>query len=194
MLDDKTIIAVEGIDGAGTTTIVEDLFQNLDSDDFLTTHEPFMPTYDEMINESIEYGIPLETFYVFQADRAEHMNHLSQQEESVVISDRYIHSTIAYQQELLEDYVADPLPFIEAAMLPFPEPEVVIFADADPETALGRIEGDDKYEDLDFLQNVYRNYKDYLEYDYQGDLIVLDTEKQYDVDFLLGQLQVHGVE
>lgn len=194
MLEDKTIISVEGIDGSGTTTIVEDLFQNLDSDDFITTHEPFMPTYDEMIDESIEYGIPLETFYLFQADRAEHINHLSQQPESVVISDRYIHSTIAYQQELLEGYVDEPLPFIEAAMLPFPEPEVVIFADADPETCVGRIAAEDKYEDLGFLERVYENYHDYLQYDYQGDVIYLDTGEQYDIDFLLDRLRTYGVE
>lgn len=194
MLDDKTIVSVEGVDGAGTTTIVEDLFQNLDSDDFITTHEPFMPSYDEMINESIEYGIPLETFYLFQADRAEHMNHLSQQPESVVISDRYIHSTIAYQQELLEGFVDETLPFIESAMIPFPAPEVVIFADADPETCIGRIEAEDKYEDLDFLEDVYENYKEYLEHSYRGDVIYLNTEEQYDVDFLLDRLRTYGVE
>lgn len=195
-IDDKFFISVEGIDGSGTTTITEDLYKHLEAD-VKTTHEPFMPDYDKLIDESVEYGHPLETFFAFQADRAEHIRFINEDMDcEVLVSDRYKHSTMAYQAALISQ---DEVPggnirqYMEGVMDVFPDPDVVVFADATPEECVGRMSGEDRYENPELLEEVYSNYKVYLREWYEGDVIWADTSDQYDLDYLLDRLRYYGV-
>lgn len=193
--DDTTLIALEGIDGSGKTTVTEDLFQHLDAD-VETTFEPFLPTYDDMINESVEYGHPLEAFFAFQADRAEHIRYINEDcNAEVVISDRYKHSTLAYQAAMVdeEDVPGTLLKYMEGVMDVFPDPDLVVFADADPEECANRMSGEDKYEDIEILNEVYSNYKVYLRDYYDGEVIWLDTSDQYSLEYLIDRLRVYGI-
>lgn len=195
-INDKFFISVEGIDGSGTTTITEDLYKHLKAD-VKTTHEPFMPDYDKMIDEAVEYGHPLEPFFAFQADRAEHIRYINEDMDcEVVVSDRYKHSTMAYQAAFIDQ---DEVPggnirqYMEGVMDIFPDPDVVVFADANPEECANRMSGDDRYEDPEKLQEVYSNYKVYLREFYEGDVVWVDTSDQYDLDYLLDRLRYYGV-
>lgn len=195
-IDDKFFISCEGIDGSGTTTITEDLYKHLPGQ-VKTTHEPFMPDYDTLIDEAVEYGTPLEAFFAFQADRAEHIRHINEDIEcDTIISDRYKHSTMAYQAALIEQ---EEVPggnirrYMEGVMDVFPDPDVVVFADATPEECVGRMSGKDKYEDPELLKEVYSNYKVYFREWYDGDVIFVDTSDEYNLDRLLDLLRRYDV-
>lgn len=162
-----TFITCEGLDGAGTTTLVEELEHQLD--DVVTTAEPSNRMYGKMVRENLSSDTdPLIDFYLFMADRRDHItNHVKPAENNgkLVISDRYADSTRAYQPVALAseggpfDSMWEAKLFIEQTFSYWNyEPDLTLYIDISVDTAIERSTGDEKYENRKFLTTVKDNY------------------------------------
>ena len=159
----------EGLDGSGTTTqigILEDFFlQNrLSMPPFYITFEPTNGSIGKLLRSALkgEEVFKAETMaMLFAADRNEHIfgseglaEHCKRGE--LAVSDRYVLSSLVYQGITCGDELPARL------NRDFPAPELLIFLDIDPETAIYRIASraqKEIYENLDFQKEVYRRYK-----------------------------------
>ena len=155
------LVSLEGIDGSGKSTAINLLAQ--ERKDIYYTAQPSQLWTGDWTRQCIEHDKtqPLTDFFMFQADRAEHVTReivpaLSQGQTVVV--DRYVDSTRAYQGELLKEEVKNPLQYINETMRPFPEPDLTLFIDVPIDVAIDRADGDEKYEKREFLMEVRENY------------------------------------
>lgn len=161
-------VSVEGLDGAGSTTIVEAISEKYPT--AVTTSEPSDLEYGQLIRRNLSDSTSpqLVDFYLFMADRVHHINERVKPNDEagrLVVSDRYADSTRAYQPVAL---TADDGPFdsnwrakafIEKTMAPWNyEPDLTIYLDISVETAIERADGDEKYEKREFLEEVKKNY------------------------------------
>lgn len=103
-------VVIEGLDGAGTTTQVALLARALTGRgaDVVTTREPTDGTIGRAIRSVLraESGAPSPKSlpWLFAADRADHLERVVEPalaRGAVVISDRYYHSSLAYQSAAL---------------------------------------------------------------------------------------------
>lgn len=175
------LISVEGLDGAGGTTLVEAIADEYEY--AVTTSEPSDLEYGQLVRRNLsEDTHELIDFYLFMADRVHHINEQVKpavRNERLVISDRYADSTRAYQPVAMtgegapfeSQFVAKQ--FIEQTMAPWDyEPDMTIYIDISVETALERADGDEKYERRKFLEQVRDNYEALCDSDEFGDRIV----------------------
>lgn len=158
----KNFIAIEGIDGSGKSTqsaLLSNAFNESGKVALLTTEPTKGPTglfLREVLEGKIEVD-PRTAAYLFAADRCEHIFGAGGvtdlcDEGNIVISDRYLFSSLAYQSlttgEQLPKLLNDP----------FPLPEVLIFLKIDSEAALKRIasrsKNNDIYEKKDFQKKL----------------------------------------
>ena len=162
------LITAEGLDGSGTTTLVESLANEFPNT--VTTSEPSDFEYGQLVrrNLSDDSSDPLIDFYLFLADRVDHINQRvrpADENGKVVISDRYSDSTRAYQPVALTgdngpfDSPWEAKLFIEQTFSFWNyEPDLTIYLDISVETAIERSAGDEKYEQRQFLERVKDNY------------------------------------
>lgn len=162
------LISLEGIDGAGTTTIanaLDNLFEDVE-----TTAEPSELWTGKQVRRCLsdESMHPLTDFYFFMGDRVHHIKEeVKDQIESgsLVVSDRYSDSTRAYQPvALVEGGVFhdqhDARLYIDQVMGPWTyEPDVTFYIDISVDTAMERMDGDEKYEKRELLEQVHENYE-----------------------------------
>ena len=160
-------IVFEGGDGSGTTTQVSLLGERLKTTskiDFFSTFEPTDGQIGRIIRSALKKEAcfkPETLAFLFAADRNEHLygkdgilEHTNK--GGLAVCDRYLMSSLVYQG-------------IECGFeLPnslngrFPAPELTIFLDIDPETALERVKtrhSYEIYEYLDFQVKVRESYK-----------------------------------
>ncbi len=134
------LIAIEGIDGAGNTTQAKLLAAWLRSKGLkvVLTKEPTHGPVGKLIRKRLRQGAA--SAYVdallFAADRAEHVVKVivpSLQESAIVITDRYVESSIAYQgaQGASEQWIENINSFA-------PKPDLTVVLDLDPKVALSR--------------------------------------------------------
>ncbi|MFK7930105.1 MAG: dTMP kinase [Myxococcota bacterium] len=135
-------IVLEGLDGAGTTTQSARLARALRAKgrDVVETHEPTDGPVGRLIRQALqrsEGAVARSTLpWMFAADRADHLSRLVEptlRAGGDVISDRYLHSSLAYQSL---DY---PLEDIFALNASFRVPDLTIFVDVSVDTCLARI-------------------------------------------------------
>ena len=173
-----TLVSVEGVDGSGTSTAVQNLYKILDSD-WCRTCEPSVGKYGRQVRQNLKSDDDptVSDFFMFCADRFDHCNSLigpRLESGENVLTDRYNLSTYAYQSPILEKEleVWDGVKYIDEVLEDFIiEPDLTILLDLPVERALERKEGDEKekYEDRERLEQtrkVYRqvaNDKDYVE-------------------------------
>ncbi|MFP3170274.1 MAG: dTMP kinase, partial [Sulfolobaceae archaeon] len=97
------IISFEGIDGSGKTTVANMVYQRLknrfSSKNIVLTREPFTNEITSLIEKS-GWKDPIALTLLFAADRAYHLRELINQNPDVILMDRYIYSSIAYQSAL----------------------------------------------------------------------------------------------
>jgi len=171
-------VSLEGVDGSGTSTAVQNLYQVLDSD-WCRTQEPSVGRYGRMVREGLQSDDDptVSDFFMFCADRFDHCNSLigpRLEAGENVLTDRYNLSTYAYQSPILEKEldVWDGVKYIDEMLEDFIiEPDLTILFDIPVEEALKRKEGDEKekYEKEERLKqtrSMYRqvaNDKDYVE-------------------------------
>lgn len=171
ILREGIFISIEGLDGAGKSTqikLMEDFFRSRNREVFLT-REPGGTKIGEKIRQIIldkanhEMAATTEAL-LYAASRGQHVKEIilpALKEGKVVVSDRFVDSSIAYQGggrclgeesiKMINDFATNGL-----------EPDLTIFFNIDPTISLKRIKEDeiDRLEDekIDFHKTVYRTY------------------------------------
>ena len=159
-------VTVEGIDGSGTTTVSRRLANALTTDDrdVLLTTEPFdREWHGEAVREALSRDTSDVTdLFLFLADRAEHLEHRVRPalaDGTTVVSDRGHDSTYAYQRSRVEDVVPNPWDWFDRMYEPWNlTPDLTLYLDVSVETAMERMDGDEKYETEENLREVQTQY------------------------------------
>lgn len=139
-----SFVVIEGLDGAGTTTQAARLVSRLRARgaEVLDTHEPTDGPIGRRIRACLrrEEGAPARASlpWLYAADRADHLARFVEpmlHEGGWVVSDRYLHSSLAYQS------LDVPLDYVAMLNERFRAPDLTIFLHAPVEVCLGRIGG-----------------------------------------------------
>lgn len=161
----KNFFVFEGIDGSGTSTQIKLLAENDKSGKIVTTAEPTANETGKFLRKMLagDFSVdPKTAAYLFAADRCEHIygkNGVLEQTKAgkIVVSDRYIFSSLAYQSVSC----GDELPRLVNS--PFPLPEILFYFYIDPEISLKRVEarGEAKeiYEKIDYQKKTAELYE-----------------------------------
>lgn len=100
------LVVIEGIDGSGKSTLAKNLFQKIkeESNNCLLTREPggtsLGVTLRSILHSQEEQMSRKASFLLFAADRAQHIHNVilpALANKQIIISDRMIDSSIAYQ-------------------------------------------------------------------------------------------------
>jgi len=157
-------IAIEGIDGAGSTTHCKLLagFLSTKSLKIYLTQEPSNSDIGKLLRVYLKNDkIPASTdALLFAADRVLHFEHeikKKMEEGYIVISDRYIESSIAYQSSQSEEITID---WVKNLNIFAGKPDLTIILDIDPKISLVREDHKilDKFEDTSLLDKVRQIY------------------------------------
>ena len=135
-------ICVEGLDGCGKTTQAKLLVKRLRGDyDAVYTAEPSDGKIGKLIKRSYLHadkrGSAMVEALLFAADRLEHLKHEvlpALNEGKLVVSDRYVYSSFAYQGAAGLD-----LKWIEKINEHAIRPDLALFIDVEPETVIRRL-------------------------------------------------------
>lgn len=159
-------VVIEGIDGCGKSTVARHLVSRLGEKAVLTRE----PT-NTWIGSAVRMGhgrqiSPYTDALLFMADRARHTLRIREwlADGKIVVSDRYYHSTVAYQAAYLRStFPGDAFRWLLESNLQISlKPDLTILLVLPPEEGLRRISGRAEYsrfEKLDFLREVHRNYQ-----------------------------------
>lgn len=140
-------ITLEGIDGSGTTTQVQRLADGLRAQKHAvtTTFEPSEGRIGTLIREALQQQAlqhhdgrpdPRMLALLFAADRIDHLRTIVQPalaRGEIVISDRYVHSSLAYQGAQLDDR------WVDAINAGAQRADLVLWLDVPVETCLARV-------------------------------------------------------
>ncbi len=163
----SVFIVVEGIDGSGKTTFCKKLGKEIEKMGYsvFITEEPTRGPYGREIKKKLKEDIdPVEAVLLFALDRYFHLREIKEELEkgNVVILDRYVYSTLAYQGSSLQGRMKDPEEYILRVHSPFMIKEDLAFLiDLPAEDAIKRISGREVkecYEKLEFLRKVRESY------------------------------------
>lgn len=161
-----TFIAFEGIDGSGKSTAMATVGARLAAAGVphWTTREE-TDRFGAAIRRSIRDGRdPLVTTYLFMADRAVHVPQIRRHldDGDVVLSDRFMHSTLAYQGVTLAGRMDDPVAWLRGLHAPLGlMPDRVLWFDLPADVAVARAAGRGAtapYEKTRFLEQVAAQY------------------------------------
>jgi len=183
-MDTGLLVTVEGLDGAGTTTVSNALEEHFE--DTVLTQEPSDMWTGKQVRRCISSESdthPLTDFYFFMGDRVHHIENIIKpavKEGKLVISDRYADSTRAYQTITLEGAGlrrGAVMTYIENVMRPFfYEPDLTLWLDVDVETTFERVGGGEKYEESrKFQERVKYNYEQL--YNEENRIIQIDASR-----------------
>jgi dTMP kinase len=172
-------IVFEGIDGSGKSTHIKALADELRSqgNSVLTTSEPSKDRIGNFIRRYAERNdsrlTPETEALLFAADRFEHVKTVIEpalRRGRIVISDRYLYSSLAYQGAggLEVDWIRKMNRFA-------PKPDLGILLDILPEFSLQRVNRRKTvFEDSDYLRKVRNIYLQLVE---EGELVRIDADK-----------------
>jgi dTMP kinase len=171
-------ICIEGLDGCGKTTQARLLVRKLKKHyDVLYTAEPSRGTIGKFIKKNCLHaekrGSVLVEALLFAADRVDHVQNEvlpALNKGRVMVSDRYVYSSYAYQGAAgLE------LKWIEKLNKHAIRPDLAIFIDVKPETVVQRLKRRKSVmEDLETQKKVREVYLKYVE---KSQLVRLDGNK-----------------
>ena len=173
-------ICIEGLDGSGKTTHAHRLVRNLQENRFdaIYTTEPSRGELGTFIRGTILEGkkrVPrvVETV-LFAVDRVEHINKdvkPSLKEGKIVVSDRCVYSSLAYQGAagLDLEWIAE----INRFALP---PDLAIYIDVPPEVVVKRIRR--KKSVMERLETQRRVQKVYMRFVDNGKLMLIDGDRK----------------
>jgi dTMP kinase len=159
-------ITLEGIDGSGKTSIASMLKEKFEKSgkNVYLTEEPTQIIFD--VKSIMEKELDIYTrIFIFMADRVEHIKIIKEKLSSgyVVICDRYVDSTFAYQGAVLKNFLngyENAYQYMNNIYKPFSlEPDIIIYLDVDPKIGLGRIKSRKReyFEKIEYLREV-RNF------------------------------------
>lgn len=190
-------VVFEGIDGSGKSTIIDMLETEIE--DAVITREPSDGYYGKLLRDVLQdCSSPSNTlgdFFMFMADRSHHVENVIRpalEEGKTVICDRYIGSTVAYQDIAVRKNVGiSPEEYMgyigEGWMI---EPDIEIFLDIPVEQAIERLSTDEKYEnyyDLSKARHIYT--KRFIDKDYCHRIQSSNKNKESTFSSVLGVLQ-----
>jgi dTMP kinase len=152
------LIAIEGIDGAGKSTLARGLARVLGEIGIepVLTKEPTNGPYGTALRESATKGrrSPADELTLFVADRRQHVSELlapALAEGRVVILDRYYFSNAAYQGAAGLDSGL----ILEVNEAFAPRPDLLLLLDLPPEVGLSRIASrGDKANEFETVENL----------------------------------------
>jgi dTMP kinase len=172
-------ICVEGLDGCGKTTQTQLLVERLKRKgyDAIYTAEPSRGKIGELIRKYCLHGEKRVSSIVeallFAADRFEHVeNELipALNEGKLVVSDRYVYSSLAYQGAAGLD-----LKWIEKINEHAIRPDLAVFIDVEPETVIQRLKPKKSVmENLETQRKVREVYMKFVE---KGELVKIDGNR-----------------
>jgi len=172
------LIAIEGIDGSGKTTVTNYIADELRKRgyDVVVLKEPTNSEYGKKIRQILRSRKtnPFEELELFVKDREWNVQNNvlpALKEGKIVIMDRYYYSTIAYQGALGID-----VEYIRKMNEIFPKPDLIIILDVSPETALRRIKTKrkpDRFEDLEYLKKVREIFLNL-----KNNIVIIDAERK----------------
>ena len=182
-------LVLEGLDGAGTTTQTQRLSEWFQRQDraCVVTMEPTDRVVGKLIRRTLR-GDPEAPStqvlpWLFAADRCDHLETLIEpglKEGRVVLSDRYYHSSLAYQSLVL------PLEQVHQLNASFRVPDTTYFIHVSVDTALQRLDarGSEREvfetrERLAAIEQAYHNVNAYLQERGQR-IVVIDGEQSPD--------------
>ncbi|MEM2940313.1 MAG: dTMP kinase [Thermoproteota archaeon] len=170
-------ISFEGIDGSGKTTVSTNFYLKLRENGYqcFYTVEPTFMRVGSLIRLHASRIRNIPQYYLallFAADRVEHYERIIRKKLEKgfhVVSDRYVHSSIAYQGGLLND-----LEWVRTINNKIPLPDLAIYLDIDPEKALQRKRVSGPFEEVLILRKIRSAYLRLVE---NGELVMVDAEK-----------------
>jgi len=168
------LIAFEGLDGSGSSTQSRLLAEKLEKNGkaVLLTKEPTSDTpIGKMLREILQHkwstspeGLQL----LFSADRAEHLQNTIEpalKNKQIVITDRYLFSTLAYGSMSVE------MKWLKELNKFFPLPDITFLFRLSPEECIKRITGRgsefELFEKQETLEKISGNYEKIL-WDYKN--------------------------
>jgi dTMP kinase len=168
-------VCIEGLDGCGKTTqtrmLVKVLKENYDA---VYTAEPTQGEVGRFIKENYLHcesrGSSIVEALLFAADRFEHMEHEvlpKLREGKLVISDRYVYSSLAYQGAAGLDL--EWIKGINRHALPA---DLAVFIDVEPETVVQRLKPERSV--MENLETQRKVREVYLRFAEKGELLKLD--------------------
>lgn len=167
------LLTLEGLDGSGKTTAWETLAGSYPDATF--TREPTDSWYGDAVSRSVtdDDADPLAELFLFTADHADHLSRVVRPAlaaGSLVVSDRYSDSRVAYQAASLPAGSLadghDPLSYVREVHAAFSRlPDRTIYLDVDPETAAARSGATNKFERAEYLEDVRANYERLIDAD-----------------------------
>jgi dTMP kinase len=176
-----TFICIEGLDGCGKTTQAKLLAKKLrKSHNAIYTAEPSRGKIGAFIRKRCLYSekrlsIVAEAL-LFAADRVEHVENdvlPALNEGRLVISDRYVYSSLAYQGA-----AGLSLEWIEKVNEHALKPDLAIFLDVDPKTVMQRLKP--KRSVMETMETQQRVRNVYLKFVAKGELVRLDGNRTED--------------
>jgi len=158
-------VVIEGIDGCGKSSVSKLVARKIGQRAVLTRE----PT-DSWVGRAVKRGdrsqiSPYIDALLFMADRIIHTEQIREsiRRKRLVISDRYYHSTVAYQAANLEkEFKGDAFKWLLDANLRISiHPDLTVLLVIPPELALKRVGRRgrlSRFEKLDFMKKVHKNY------------------------------------
>ncbi len=156
------LVTLEGLDGSGKTTVWEALKERYMG---TFTREPTTSWYGDAVRRSLasDDADPLAELFLYTADHADHLQSVIKPalaDGALVVSDRYVDSRYAYQAATLNGVIDDPLDYVRSVHEPFTRlPDLTLYLDVDPETAVERSAEANKFEQLEHLRAVREHYE-----------------------------------
>jgi dTMP kinase len=174
-------ICIEGLDGCGKTTQAKLLAKKLGkSHKAVYTAEPSRGKIGTYIRECCLYGEKRLSTVVeallFAADRVEHVENEvlpALREGRLVISDRYVYSSLAYQGA-----AGLSLEWIEKVNEHALKPDLAVFIDVDPKTVMNRLKS--KRSVMENMETQQKVRDIYLKFVAKGELVGLDGNRAKD--------------
>jgi len=180
------LVVIEGIDGSGKTTVATNLVSKLNEMGFkaVYTHEPTDSLIIDALRKFTEtYGVdPRIEALVIAADRIYHVDKIIVpliKSGYIVVSDRYVHSSIAYQGGLGVD-----IEWIKQLNRYAVRPDVAVYLRVSLDAALSRLAKSKRARSpLKYMEDVERLKKAIALYERlvaEGELVPVDAEKDVD--------------
>ncbi len=184
-------ITFEGGEGTGKTTLIKDIADILKRDyDVLTSREPggsmiAEAIRDVILNPKYKGVTPNTEALLLAASRAQHLDEVilpALLENKIVLCDRYLDSSLAYQayaRDLGFDFVLNINQYATYHM-----PELTFYIDLDPLVGMSRISNRSKYDRLDqetviFHQRVREGYLKIAKM-YPDRIVIIDGTQSID--------------